>query len=257
MPLEDAPLPPEVQALGSPEQVHRAKGSGAQMWVLAFGICCLLGSGGLMLAGFALPIQKPDAFKALGLIGVFVSMGFLAIPLFMGTPNTTSFLVFDRALVAVDGEGACQIYPWSEMQQYRKKSQILDFEYHVTLRDGRTFTVLPGITDYIDLAMLLIDRIKQHVVPRTLDEIAAGHVVEFPPFAVGQETIAFKGKTISWNQVSSLAIWVINGVPHVRIRQSGALFDFAYMGISDMPNGEVLLEVIRLTCPQRLLTTQN
>jgi hypothetical protein len=240
-------LPPEVVALGTPRSIHRP-------WSIDELLLpyrkVFFGVGGVLLLGpfLVAAIVRPDnnfPFFICSIIGIAVG----ALPFIQGKkdPNAKplSFLVFNDALVAVEGD-ECTLIPWDEIPQHTLGDGF-------TTSEGKKFS-LHGMTMVSDVGRLLatvIDQVMARQLPRALAAVKAGQTVTFGPFAVSTQALTYDGKTVPWSEITKMTI-VGPRQRRLVFECQGAMFGWTCL-LGSVPNDFVMLEVIRQICPSHLL----
>jgi hypothetical protein len=110
------------------------------------------------------------------------------------------------------------------------------------------------VEDYLCLIDAVVTRVTEQVVSAAKRALNAGQTVAFGPFAVSQEAIQYKGKTLPWNRIAALEIQLIQGSRRLRIRKSGSLLPWCWADLDSFPNGVLFHNVLRLVCPPQFLS---
>src|SRR5262245_23983869 len=120
---------------------------------------------------------------------------------------------------------------------------------------GEQVPIMTSVRNYADLVGTLFVQVRNHLFPLMLKRADAGRMVEFGNFAVSGYAVRYKGKTISWNDVSRLLIVTGAGYHHLTIYRSGGLglMPFCQFNLKLVPNDLLLVELLKRVAPPRLL----
>jgi hypothetical protein len=261
IPIEqEVSLPPDIVAMGRPLQVHREKAA-LSPWLLLFGtgLFLLVMAVVFLFIYWKVPMKKDDVAPpeimlyiagGLGLVGACLSFGTWCKGSLETRKSVNAYLIYPQALVLLQ-EGAANVIRWNEITELISPRNFGD--YKIATRDGRSFPIKRAVEDYSNLISTVISRASDEVVGPAVRALEAGETVTFGPFAVSQEALHYKGKTLPWERVAALEVQVGQAGRRLRIRASGSLLPWCYANLESFPNGMLLPQVLRHVCPERLL----
>jgi hypothetical protein len=254
---QEIPLPQEIARLGRPQQVHEGRMSSMSLLLLFASVFFLLSAGFCVFIYFKVPIKKNNDIPPetmLYIAGGIAFMALLCLAAWKGNVGAGSkaatYLVYPEALALLKGD-SFDIVRWNEVTQLVSPRNLGD--YHITTQDGRTFPIKHAVKDYSNLIAAVFTHVSAQLLPPLRNALDAGETVGVGPFALSQESITYKGKTLSWDNVAALEIQIGQGGRRLRIRASGSIVPWCWANLDAFPNGVFLAEVLRHVCPRRLL----
>jgi hypothetical protein len=225
-------LPPEVTALGEPEFLHFLNNNP-------------LGS----LAGQA-PMPRPDQSR---------------------------YISYPEALVLYE-KGEFTIIPWEAIAEFQPSRGFIT-------ADGQKFAVDRAVTNWSALHQRLEREIKERVLPAAWRTIQDGGSVVFRPFTqpwnatvdrilsypdppllapltIRDAGISHASKTLRWTDMAGPTIVVKKTRVGLVIRKvlviqaQRGILDWCRIDVGTIPNGDVLLEIVRRVSPAHLLVPE-
>lgn len=245
-------LPPEVSSWGVPEQVHPVS-----PWVLW--LCWLVGLAAMVPAGMCFyflwkPFGTNPPPPEVALIGgsVFMLAGLVIIGLGVWVRQLT-YLVYPEALVQAHGS-QCQIFRWNEIKEVFEKRMGPQGRYRIGLRDGRTISIAYIVKDHQTLGDTIVARVTEHVLPQALETFAGGGTVAFGPLAISRDLLAYKDKSVAWDQVTRLNLEFNPPARSTQLEVWVGAKLLCWCSVPDraIPNLRVFLELVGKACPRCL-----
>lgn len=255
---QDNPLPEELADLGCPEQIHPARDASTSLVLLCAGVFFLLSAGLCVVIYFKASFKKDDPvppetmlYIAAGIacIGVISCIGAWWKSDFGKRPEE-GYVIYPEALVWLQKD-SCVVVRWHDITALLSPRNLGD--YRVETRDGRTIPIKHGVKDYSSLIGTVVSRVTSEIITPLQSELAAGKVVTFGPFEVGQGGIAYKGKVLAWENVAVLRIEIGSLGRRLRLRSTGSLLPWCYCNLESFPNGVLFPDLLQTVCPSRLL----
>jgi uncharacterized protein DUF6585 len=249
--------PPELEALGPLNRVHApgwlASMSGSARFVIFFiGLVLLVRPAAVVRA--AGPDQIPPS-----VVGPLVIGGFLAglLCLALALPCTAyTYQVHQDALVVSDRK-TMRIIPWDQIQALIPQ-MLLFRDLTVVTRDGQKVPI-KSVRNYQGLVGTVFVRVRDHLLPLMIRKANTGRMVEFGPLGVSIDALAYKGRTIPWDEVTQLVIMTGSGLRHLMVYRQGLLSFWPYiqLNLNLVPNDLLLLELLKRIAPPRLLVQKE
>jgi hypothetical protein len=251
-------IPDEIARLGRPQQVHPLRVTSTSLVLLGAGVFFLLAAGLCVIIYLKVPFKKDDPVPPetmLYIAGGVAGVGLISLMGAwwkgdFGKRAGEAYLIYPEALVLLQND-VWTIVRWSEITELLSPRSSGD--YHITTRDGRIFPIKHGVKDYFGLISSVVSRVTSEIIPPLHSALRAGQTVTFGPFEVRRDSIGYKGKTLSWDDVAVLRIEIGALGRRLRLRASGSLFPWCFCNLESFPNGVLFPDLIRAVCPSRLL----
>jgi hypothetical protein len=255
---QEIPLPREIADRGRPQQVHPVRATSTSMLLFGFGLFLLLAAGMCVFIYLKVPFKKNDTVPKETMLYIAAGLGVLGLGITAGSwgamkragKSSDAYLVYPDALVLLE-QDTCTVVRWNDVAALISPQNLGD--YKITTRDGRTVPIKHAVKNYGNLIQAVMTRAASQILPPLYSALEEGETVTCGPFAVSQEAISYKGKTLPWDNVAALEIQVGQAGRRLRIRASGSLLPWCYANLESFPNGVFFHEVLRVVCPPRLL----
>jgi hypothetical protein len=209
----------------------------------------------LMIAGFALftyaafmpSLRQADqvGFRTGGIVIAIV--GYLAIEVSLRY-RQTQVLIFQKGLARVR-DGKVETVRWESIQGmwqnvtkhytngvYTGTTHV----YTLQTNDGKKYVFNDSIKQAEQLGTQLQNVITSIRLPEAYSAFQSGQTVNFGPLSISQSGVSKGNQTVPWNEIQGVE--VVKG--HVKFKKQGAWFNFANVGVSQIPNLFVFLSLV-------------
>jgi hypothetical protein len=241
-------VPPEIEALGAPERVHKPSPLGGTLascrYLFAF---LLVGGIGSLFAIIFLELQKkgqldqladPYAWTAFGIIGAVALAG--AVWLTRIKPATATVFFYAKAAVIADADKLTLI-PWQH---------LLWLPGRILTSEGHAFTC-GWMEDHDRFEEAIWERSAEHWVPAALKKVKAGETVTTGDLSLSATHIGVAGKLAAWEEVTSLVI-IVGRRYQLNVFTTSWLA-WAEVQLHKVPNARAVERLISSIAPPRLL----
>jgi hypothetical protein len=241
-------VPPEIEALGSPERVHKPSPIGATLgscrYLFAFLIVLVVGS---MFAIVIVEEQKKGQLSQLtdplvlvvsGIIGASVVGA--AIWLTRLKPATATVFFYQEAAVIADANKLTLI-PWKH---------LLWLPGRIFTSEGHNFRC-GWMEDHDRFEEAIWERSAEHWVPAALKKVKAGETVMAGDLSLSATHIGFAGKIAAWDEVTSLVI-IVGRRYQLNVFTTSWLA-WAEVQLHKIPNARAVERLLTTIAPARLL----
>jgi uncharacterized protein DUF6585 len=164
--------------------------------------------------------------------------------------------VYEDALVVCDRK-TMRIVPWDQIQALLPEIPLFR-DLTVVTRDGQQLPI-KSVRGYHQLGDTLFLRLLDHLLPLMVRRANAGRMVEFGPLGVSIDALRYKGKTVSWDDVTRLVIVIGSGFRHLTVYRRGLLSFWPYiqLNLNLVPNDLMLVELLKRIAPPALLVRRD
>jgi uncharacterized protein DUF6585 len=243
-------LAPDMSEFGVPEQVHPVSS-----WVLwTCGFVALAGLGPAAMSFYFLwhPFGTNPPPREVMMIGgsAFVLMSAVLAGLALWV-RTLTYLVFPQALVEMRGARS-RIFRWDEITELFEEPQGTT-HFRIVV-GGRRKSIASIVQNRQALAETIAARVTGRLLPPALRTFEKGGTVAFGPLSVSPDSLTFKSKQLAWSQVSRMEIMYNPQMKSTRleVRLDGQFLPWCSVGVRNIPNLRVFLELAPRVCPNCL-----
>jgi len=204
--------PPEVVALGKPQQTFQVDGwndpwSPTSVWAANItGVVCILFAAVMLFGSTQVKADSPGRMVALVMGGIFIVMGLGVIFLrFMFERNALVPCALYRDALAFGRDESWTIVRWDEVAEFRGPYPG-HMDAVLTMRGGRKVSLPRMVVDPDGLCREVERRTAALVLKQAQASVDSGMTVTFGAFGVSQSGLTYRGQSIGWEEITALAI---------------------------------------------------
>ncbi|HZN34102.1 MAG TPA: DUF6585 family protein [Pirellulaceae bacterium] len=241
-------VPPEIQALGSPREVHRP-GSFAALANFRYPLAALVVAA---FGGLAYILYQDLASKNQldgNALFVFAVIGALAVSfaaLILRIPVTNSTVFFYSRAAVVAQKDKLTLIPWKQLL-YRRST--------ISTPEGRQF-YCGWLESFDTFEERIWEYSAEHWLPEAEAKIKAGETVKVGELAISAKDISYQGRTTTWDRVTRLLL-LVGRVYQLHISTKDTWCQWATIDMHQIPNARAVQQLITNICPPHLLTTAD
>ncbi|AMV19222.1 DUF6585 family protein [Planctomyces sp. SH-PL14] len=129
--------------------------------------------------------------------------------------------------------------------------------FRLDAQDGRKFELTQSVEEWGTLIQTIIARVTAEKLPAALEALAAGETLRFRNLGIRREGLSNKDKQINWSEVTAMVLLVKPGASLLTVRKSGSLLNWCSMDLLEMPNNQLVYELLVRTAPKHLLKEEK
>lgn len=249
--------PPAVVELGAPQRVHPAAPfhttEGGRFTIVGGVACLLLGVG---MTIFSILQSHPWPLFAIAFGVQLLGGGLVAAAFLMRSSQPASYAICAEGLARWDTT-AWDAVAWEDVDELLSPQGFRD-EYRLLAVDGEEIPIGRWVEKYDELIAAVYDQVAAVRIPRAHAALASGVAAEFGPIGLTRDAIHYNGKKLPWERVKSVTILIVNGAMSLKIVDRQALvLPWCDVPLNRIPSEGAFLEVLKATCPPRLLVEDN
>lgn len=262
----------EIEELGEPTSVHPpaewlrtldqfSDPERVVPWVLA-GLFIVVGgvlfqqywSGAWGAGGPAVALPIGGAVSMALAVGS-AAYGWRAIGRPVKVVDRPTYYFYPDALV-VETAGSTEVFRWEDVDELLAPAATAK-GFRLVARDGRQVDFFQSVEEWGQLIQSTIARVTAEKLPAALEALAAGETLRFRNLGIRREGLSNKDKQIDWSAVTAMVLLVRPGASLLTVRKSGALLDWCSMDLLEMPNNQLVYELLVRTAPKHLLKEEK
>lgn len=129
--------------------------------------------------------------------------------------------------------------------------------FRLDAQDGRKFELSQSVEEWGTLIQTIIARVTAEKLPAALEALAAGETLRFGNLGIRREGLCSKEKEIDWSEVTAMVLVLRPGASMLTVRKSGSLLNWCSIDLLEMPNNQLVYELLVRMAPKHLLKEEK
>lgn len=129
--------------------------------------------------------------------------------------------------------------------------------FRLDAQDGRKFELTQSVEEWGTLIQTIIARVTAEKLPAALEALAAGETLRFGNLGIRREGLCNKEKQIDWSEVTAMVLVLRPGASMLTVRKSGSLLNWCSIDLLEMPNNQLVYELLVRMAPKHLLKEEK
>lgn len=129
--------------------------------------------------------------------------------------------------------------------------------FRLDAKDGRKLELSQSVEEWGTMIQSIIARVTAEKLPAALEALAAGETLRFRNLGIRREGLSNKDKQIDWSEVTAMVLIVKPGASMLTVRKSGSLLNWCSLDLLEMPNNQLVYELLSRTAPKHLLKEEK